>query len=109
MYQLINRWLDKQDGVVSSFVLSINALPKMDFSLESAIERTDNQHFSLGIFIFMVIGVLVFSLITFLVLYGKKAPKTTRLGEKLMFAGLIIGIVSAIAVGASQLLVGYTF
>jgi hypothetical protein len=101
---LLDRW-----DISRSLLMQISSLPKMDFSLESAIERSDSQQFSLGIFVFMVIGVLVFSAITFLVIYGKKAPKTTRLGEKLMFAGLIMGVISAVIIGASQLLVGYTF
>lgn len=84
-------------------------LPKPDFNLESGIERMDGQNFSLGIFIFMVIGVVIFSGLTFLVIFGKKSKKVDRLGERLMFAGLILGVVMAVIIGASQMLIGYTF
>jgi hypothetical protein len=42
-------------------------------------------------------------------MFSKNRPKEMRLGERFMFAAIIIGIVVAVIVGAVQLLGGYLF
>lgn len=68
-----------------------------------------SQQFSVGVFIFMLITILVFSAIVYAVVFGKYAPKTMRLGEKVLFGAIILGIVVAIIFGALQMLSGYLF
>jgi len=79
--------------------------PKLDLS----IEGMRSQQFSVGVFFFLLLGIAVFSAIVWGVMFGKHAPKTTRLGERLMFGAIILGIVAAIIFGALQMVVGYLF
>ncbi len=57
----------------------------------------------------MLLGVIVFSGIVFMVMFGNHAPKQMRLGEKVMFALIIVGIVVAVIFGALQMLGGNLF
>lgn len=79
--------------------------PKLDLS----IEGMRSQEFSVGVFVFMLIGIVVFTGIVFAVMFGKSAPKTMKRGEKVMFGAIILGIIAAVAFGATQMLSGYLF
>ena len=68
-----------------------------------------SQQFSVGVFLFLLLGIFVFSVIVYSVAFGKYAPKTMRLGEKIMFGAIILGIVVAIIFGALQMLSGILF
>ena len=68
-----------------------------------------SQQFSVGIFVFMLLTILVFSAIVYFVAFGKFAPKAMKPGEKLMFGAIILGIVAAIVFAALQMLTGYLF
>ncbi len=50
-----------------------------------------SQQFSVGVFFFMLVSIFVFSAIVYAVVFGKYAPKTMRLGEKIMFGGNYCG------------------
>lgn len=86
-------------------VLSGGASPKLDMS----IEGMRSQQFSVGVFFFMLLGVLVFSGIIYAVAFGKYAPKTMKTGEKVMFGAIIFGTVLAVVFGGMQLLTGDLF
>ncbi len=92
-----------QHGKIS--VLSEAASPKLDMS----IEGMRSQQFSVGVFFFMLLGVLVFSGIIYAVAFGKHAPKAMKTGEKLMFGAIIFGTVLAVVFGGMQLLTGDLF
>ena len=80
--------------------------PKLDLS----IEGMRSQRFSVGVFVFLLIGILVFSGIIYAVIKGAHAPKEKmRLGEKLMFAAIIMGVVVAVVFGATQMVSGLLF
>ncbi|CAG9934333.1 hypothetical protein [Candidatus Nitrotoga arctica] len=79
--------------------------PKLDLS----IEGMRSQQFSAGVFFFMLLGVLVFSGIVYMVMFGNHAPKTMRSGEKVMFALIILGIIVAVIFGGLQMLGGYLY
>ena len=68
-----------------------------------------SQQFSVGVFVFMLLTIFVFSAIVYSVVFGKFAPKTMRLGEKILFGAIILGIVVAIIFGAAQMLGGFLF
>ncbi len=68
-----------------------------------------SQQFSVAVFFFMLLGVLVFSGIVYTVIFSKLAPKEMRLGEKVMFGAIILGIIFAVIFGALQMLSGYLF
>ncbi|HEY5993254.1 MAG TPA: hypothetical protein VIU46_01510 [Gallionellaceae bacterium] len=90
-------------GMIS--VLSEAASPKLDMS----IEGMRSQQFSVGVFFFMLLGVLVFSGIIYAVAFGRYAPKSMKLGEKIMFGAIIFGTVLAVVFGGLQLLTGELF
>jgi len=77
--------------------------------LDLSIEGMRSQQFSVGVFIFMLLTIFVFSAIVYSVVFGKYAPKTMRLGEKILFGAIILGIVVAIIFGATQMLGGFLF
>ncbi len=79
--------------------------PKLDLS----IEGMRSQQFSEGVFVFLLIGIVVFSGIVIALLIGANRSKKLRLGERLMFAAIIFGIVLAVIFGALQMLGGYLF
>lgn len=73
------------------------------------IEGMRGQEFSIGIFIFMLIGVLVFvAIILRFVLMARKESKL-KTGEKVMFAWIIFGTIVAVIFGGLQLLSGRLF
>ncbi len=90
-------------GLVS--VLAGTSSPKLDLS----IEGMRSQQFSVGVFAFMLVGVLVFSGIIYAVAFGKSAPKAMKRGEKVMFGAIIFGTVLAVVFGGMQLLTGDLF
>ncbi len=95
-------------GANSTFSIladAANISPKLDLS----IEGMRSQQFSVGVFIFMMLGVVVFSGIIYAVVFGRFAPKTMRKGEKIMFGAIIAGTVLAVVFGAAQLITGYLF
>jgi hypothetical protein len=79
--------------------------PKLDLS----IEGMRSQQFSTGVFFFMLLGVLVFSVIVIMVMFGNHAPKKMRTGEKVLFGLIISGIVVAVIFGGMQMLGGSLF
>lgn len=79
--------------------------PKMDLS----IEGMRSQQFSVGVFFFMLVGVVVFSGIIYAVAFGRGAPKQMKTGEKVMFGAIILGTVAAVVFGGLQLLSGELF
>jgi hypothetical protein len=68
-----------------------------------------SQQYSVGIFLFMLLGVFVFAAIVYAVVFGKFAPKTMRLGEKVLIGAIIFGMVFGVSFGAMQILSGYLF
>lgn len=92
----------------SNNLLSVHAAaltPKVDLS----IEGMRSQQFSVGVFFFMLVGVVVFSGIIYTVAFGKAAPKQMKTGEKVMFGAIIMGTVLAVVFGGVQLLAGHLF
>jgi hypothetical protein len=88
-----------------SFLAAADTSPGLDLS----IEGMRSQRFSVGVFFFMLLGVVVFCVIIYSVVFGKFAPKTMRTGEKIMFGAIILGVVFAVIFGAMQMLSGYLF
>lgn len=86
-------------------ILAGAATPRMDLS----IEGMRGQQFSVGVFVFMLIGVFVFSGIIYSVAFGRFAPKTMKKGEKLMIGAIILGTILAVVFGGMQLLSGDLF
>ena len=73
------------------------------------IEGMRSQEYSIGIFIFMLIGVLVFAGIIFKFMRSAPAGEGLKTGEKVLFLWIILGTFVAVAFGALQLLQGRLF
>jgi len=86
-------------------VVSSDLSPKLDLS----IEGMRSQQFSEGVFVFLMVGIVVFSGIIVAVIFSKNRPEKMRLGEKLMFTAIIFGVAMAVVFGALQMLNGYLF
>jgi hypothetical protein len=80
------------------------------------VEGLYSQQFSVGIFIFLLFCIAVFTVIVFK--FMKSSAKTTdadkpvtqlKTGEKIMFFWIYLGIVVAVIMAAMQLLQGYLF
>ena len=68
-----------------------------------------SQQFSEWVFVFLLVGILVFAGIVIALLYNKNNSSKFRTGERLMFAAIILGLVVAVILGAMQMLGGYLF
>ena len=90
-------------------VFSVASEADTSLKLDLSIEGMRSQQFSIGVFFFMLVTILVFSAIVYFVAFGKGAPKSMRLGEKIMFGAIAAGIVVAVIFGALQMLSGYLF
>lgn len=74
--------------------------------LDLSIDGMRSQQFSEGVFVFMLLTVLVFSIMVYAVAFGKFAPKKMKTGEKVMFTAIVLGIIVAVVFGAIQMLSG---
>lgn len=68
-----------------------------------------SQEFSNWVFVFLVVGIVVFAGIVFAFLKNRKNDSQLRMGERLMFAAIILGLIAAVILGAMQMLGGYLF
>lgn len=103
MEAVIYSFLEKLNlGNTLGVATSTAYAPKIDLS----IEGMRSQQFSTGVFFFMLLGVVVFSSIIYMVMFGSNAPKTMRLGEKIMFGLIITGVIVAVIFGGLQMLGG---
>lgn len=80
-----------------------------DDSSYFTIEGMRGQEFSVGIFIFMLIGVLVFAAIILRFVWMARKESGLKTGEKIMFIWIIVGTIVAVIFGGLQLLQGRLF
>ena len=78
------------------------------FGYDLSIDGMSTHGFSVGIFVFLIIGIIVFTLIVFTFLTKSKGAQI-KSGEKYLFAWILFGVVVSVAFGASQLLFGNLF
>jgi hypothetical protein len=88
-----------------AMLVSADTSPHLDLS----IEGLRSQRVGVGVFFFMLLGVVVFASIVYAVAFGRFAPKTMRTGERILFGAIILGTVFAVIMGALQMLSGYLF
>jgi hypothetical protein len=88
-------------------LISSDISPKLDLS----IDGMRSQQFSEGVFVFLMLGIAVFSGIVFVLGFGKSRLrlKGARMGELAIIGVIIIGIVAAVIMAAMQMLGGYLF
>ncbi|MGE0370435.1 MAG: hypothetical protein AB7Q01_00955 [Gammaproteobacteria bacterium] len=80
-----------------------------DDSSYFTIEGMRGEEYSVGIFIFMLIGVLVFAGVILRFVWMAKKESGLKTGEKVMFIWIILGTFVAVIFGGLQLLHGRLF
>lgn len=85
--------------------LSPELSPKLDLS----IEGMQSQQFSVGVFVFLLIGIVVFSAIVITLMFNLSRKENLKSGERWMLAAIVIGVVVSVIIGALQMLGGYLF
>ncbi|MCC6207960.1 MAG: hypothetical protein IT488_07390 [Gammaproteobacteria bacterium] len=73
------------------------------------IEGMRGQEFSVGIFIFMLVGVMVFAAIILRFAWMARKESGLKTGEKILFIWIILGTIVAVIFGGLQLLQGRLF
>lgn len=73
------------------------------------IEGMEGHQFSVGIFFFMLMGVIVFGAIVFRFFRTSKSSGGLKFGEKILFLWIVAGLFVAVGFGALQLLYGRLF
>jgi len=75
------------------------------FGIDMSIESLRAQIFSDYIFVFLILSLILFCYIIYL--YLPKNLSELKLGEKIMFISIIIGVILAVIMGYVQLIDGY--
>jgi cation transport ATPase len=105
----INTLLDQIALVHNNAFFMTTSLADVSPNIDLSIDGMRSQQFSVGVFIFMLIGVFVFGSIIYVIAFGKGGAKSLKTGEKAMVVAIILGTLVAVAMGAVQLLTGYLF
>lgn len=102
-------------GNVSGALYSLNFSPLSllvkkgsgPFGIDTSIEGMKSQEFSVGIFYFLIASIIVFTVFVFM--FMTRSKTNLKKGEKILFAWIFFGIVTAVIFGAAQMLHGYLF
>jgi hypothetical protein len=89
--------------------MMILALAAPRSRLDLSIEGMQSQHFGVGVFCLLMLGIIVFAGIIIAVMHGTGGERVTRTGEKLMFGAIIFGVVAAVVFASAQMLSGVLF
>lgn len=74
--------------------------------VDMSIKGMSSQNFSMGMFYFLLFGIAVFLMISFMFMFRGKAQKLKK-GEKILFVWILLGVVVAIVFGAAQMMHGF--
>ncbi len=103
LYELLDRLINNtfirlavEDGSPSNKTL---------FGIDMTIEGLRSQQYSVGIFVFLIVSLVLFGVIIWM--YMPKGKDSLKTGEKIMFGAIIAGVFIAIAMGYLQLIDGY--
>ncbi len=95
------------ESIMSPVALSVKAADGMTvLGLDMSIEGLRAQGYSVGIFVFLIISLVLFAAIIYFYL-PKKGDAKLKTGERIMFGAIIMGIFIAIGMGYLQLIDGY--
>jgi len=101
---------------LATFALSDGLSVKAITDDRWGVEGLYSQQFSVGIFFFLMICIIFFTIIV--IKYMSTGSKTTasdstanglKTGEKFMFLAIFLGIIAAVIMAVMQLLQGYLF
>ena len=86
-------------------ILAVEGAKDTLFGIDMSIEGLRSYKFSVAIFVFLIISLILFSVIIYL--YWPKNETKIRTGEKIMFGAIIFGMFIAVVIGWIQLIEGY--
>jgi len=89
----------------SDFWVKILASNNEVFGIDMSIEGLRSQAFSDYIFVFLILSLILFCFIIYL--YLPKKLNELKLGEKIMFVSIVLGVILAVIIGYIQLIEGY--
>ncbi len=75
--------------------------------IDLSIESLRSRKFSIGIFVFLVISLIIFAYIIWVYWPKRGKEEALKRGEKIMFGAIIMGLFIAVAFGWLQLIEGY--
>ena len=68
-----------------------------------------SQKFSEGVFVFLLISIVIFAVIITIFWFSKNRPRDVKLGERMMFGAIVLGVIVAVIFGALQMVGGVLF
>ena len=97
------------NGIADSSLYQGSLIQVADKSNENVfgVEGLYSQEYSIGIFIFLVLSLVVFLGIMYL--YWKKSKAKLKVGEVVMFGAILFGVIFAFVFGYLQMVEGYLF
>ena len=99
----LNYWADSPN-----LSILVEDAKQQPFGVDMSIESMSSQQFSVGIFYFLVVAIIIFVGISFLYMFKDKTNKL-KTGEKWLFVWILFGVVVAVGFGAAQMMHGYLF
>lgn len=100
---LADAWVDYPAKILIKVQENVNT----PFGLDMTIEGLSKQRYSVFIFVFLIMQVILFSFMIYI--YMKKTKASLKTGEKVMFGALMMGVVIGVIIGWTQLIEGYLF
>lgn len=91
------------------FDLASWAQIRFNGGVDMSVESMSSKRFSVFIFIFLMIGIAVFSSIIYAVVKRKTGEEKMRMGEKIMVVSIIMGVVVAVVFAATQMVGDFLF
>ncbi len=76
------------------------------WGVDLSIESLRSRKYSIGIFVFLVISLIIFAFIIYMY-WPQKGKERLKRGEKIMLGAIIMGMVFAVLFGWLQLIEGY--
>lgn len=100
---LLNAWVEYPAKMLIKVQENVNT----PFGLDMTIEGLSKRGYSVFIFAFLIMQIILFSFMIYV--YMKKTKAALKTGEKVMFGALMMGIVIGVVIGWTQLIEGYLF
>jgi polyferredoxin len=108
MYQIPTFFSNLADQLFFRFLVEGGS--NQSYTINRSIESMDTQEFSIGVFYFLIIAIIVFVVIAFLFMFKNRGKKSNlKRGEKVLFIWIMLGVVVAVIFGAAQMIEGYLF
>ncbi len=97
------------NGIADTLLYQGGLIQVADKSNENVfgVEGLYSQEYSIGIFAFLVLSLVVF--LGMIYLYWKKSKSRLKVGEVVMFGAILCGVVFAFVFGYIQMVEGYLF